>query len=115
MTLDPRLLRPFVVLADELHFGRAARRLHITQPALSQQIARLEKELATTLLHRTHREVSLTPAGRDFLKGARAALDILESSVGTARRHDDQAPLVLSHVTRPRTEADGFVGALCRT
>ncbi|MFL6138106.1 MAG: LysR family transcriptional regulator [Frankiaceae bacterium] len=108
-------LRAFVCLADELHFGRAARRLHITQPALSQQISRLEKEVATPLLRRTHREVSLTPAGRHFLKGARAALAILESSVAAARRHQGEPePLVLSHVTGPRTEADAFVVALCR-
>ncbi|HWM10066.1 MAG TPA: LysR family transcriptional regulator, partial [Solirubrobacteraceae bacterium] len=53
MTLDPRLLRPFVVLADELHFGRAAERLHVSQPALSQQVARLERQLGVRLFART--------------------------------------------------------------
>ncbi|WP_329172420.1 LysR family transcriptional regulator [Streptomyces sp. NBC_01477] len=77
-------LRSFVCLAEELHFGRAARLLHISQPALSQQIARLEKDLATILLLRTSRVVRLTPAGHEFLRGARSALAILDDAAYAA-------------------------------
>src|ERR687890_275003 len=59
MTLDPRLLRPFVVLTEELHFGRAAQRLHVTQPALSQQVQRLEGQLGVELFARTRARVVL--------------------------------------------------------
>jgi LysR family transcriptional regulator, benzoate and cis,cis-muconate-responsive activator of ben and cat genes len=75
MTLDPRLLRPFVVLAEELHFGRAAQRLHVTQPALSQQVKRLEEQLGAGLFARTRARVELTDAGRVILGPARAAVD----------------------------------------
>jgi LysR family transcriptional regulator, benzoate and cis,cis-muconate-responsive activator of ben and cat genes len=75
MTLDPRLLRPFVVLAEELHFGRAAQRLHVTQPALSQQVKRLEQQLGVGLFARTRARVELTDAGRVILGPARAAVD----------------------------------------
>ncbi|MEU4773772.1 LysR family transcriptional regulator [Micromonospora sp. NPDC023644] len=78
-------IRSFVCLADELHFGRAAKLLHITQPALSQQIARLEKDVDTMLLHRANRAVSLTPAGRVFLRGARAALRLMDETTLAAR------------------------------
>jgi DNA-binding transcriptional LysR family regulator len=75
MTVDPRLLRPFVALADELHFGRAAERLHVTQPALSQQIARLERQLGVQLFTRTRTRVELTEAGAAMLGSARMAVE----------------------------------------
>lgn len=75
MTLDPRLLRPFVVLAEELHFGRAAQRLHVTQPALSQQVRRLEEQLGVGLFARTRARVELSDAGKEILGPARAAVD----------------------------------------
>jgi DNA-binding transcriptional LysR family regulator len=74
MTIDPRLLRPFVVLAEELHFGRAARRLHVTQPTLSQQVKRLERQLGVELFARTRARVELTEAGEAILHPARAAV-----------------------------------------
>jgi DNA-binding transcriptional LysR family regulator len=85
--MDPRLLRPFVVLAEELHFGRAAARLHITQPALSQQIARLERQLAVRLLERTTHRVELSPAGRAVLEPARAAVRAADAAAAAARAH----------------------------
>src|SRR5215212_9921497 len=80
MTLDPRLLRPFVVLAEELHFGRAAQRLHVTQPALSQQVKRLERQLGVELFTRTRVSVGLTEAGDAVLDPARAAVAAAEEA-----------------------------------
>jgi DNA-binding transcriptional LysR family regulator len=85
--MDPRLLRPFVVLAEELHFGRAAQRLHVTQPALSQQIARLERQLAVRLLDRTTHRVRLTDAGQSVLEPARAAVRAADAAAAAARAH----------------------------
>lgn len=72
--LDLRCLRSFVVLAQELHFGHAAVMLGITQPALSQQIGRLEREVGALLLTRTSRSVALTAAGSVLLRRARRTL-----------------------------------------
>jgi DNA-binding transcriptional LysR family regulator len=69
-----RRLEYFVTVADELHFGRAAQRLHVAQPALSQQIRQLEIDLGLTLLERTTRRVSLTADGATFLTHARGLL-----------------------------------------
>ena len=85
MSGDPRLLRPFVVLADELHFGRAAERLDITQPALSQQIKRLELQLGVRLYARTRARVELTEAGEAVLAPARVAVEAAETIDDLAR------------------------------
>jgi DNA-binding transcriptional LysR family regulator len=84
--VELRQLRYFIAVAEELHFRRAAARLHISQPPLSQQIARLEQELGCRLLNRTRRRVELTAAGEAFLRDARAVLEELDVAVATARR-----------------------------
>lgn len=76
-------LDAFVAVAEELHFGRAAARLHLAQPALSQQVRQLETELGLTLLERTTRRVALTPDGAAFLPHARTLL-VAAQGVGRA-------------------------------
>jgi DNA-binding transcriptional LysR family regulator len=80
-----RQLRYFTVLAEELHFGKAASRLAISQPTLTRQIQNLEKTIGAPLVERTQRSVSLTPAGVAFADRARVTLNHHESSMEAAR------------------------------
>ncbi|WP_285489671.1 LysR family transcriptional regulator [Amycolatopsis taiwanensis] len=79
-------LSGFVAVAEELHYGRAAARLRMTQPPLTRQIQALERELGVQLIDRTDRAIRLTPAGRAFLRDARRLLHDADSAVLAVRR-----------------------------
>ena len=85
ITPELRLLRYFVAVAEELHFGRAATRLHVTQPSLSRAVRQLERELGADLLTRTKRSVRLTETGRALLQAAPRALEEVERACELAR------------------------------
>ena len=84
--MELRHLRYFVAVAEELHFSRAAERLHVSQPPLSQQIKQLEEELEVRLLDRTKRWVGLTSAGQRFLEHARHVLTEVDGAVLATRQ-----------------------------
>ena len=84
--MELRHLRSFVIVAEELHFGRAAARLHIAQPALSRQIRQLEDEIGAALFERTPRGARLTDAGLEFLVGARETLACAERTLRRAQQ-----------------------------
>lgn len=86
MSIELRHLRYFVAVADELHFSRAAERLGMSQPPLSQQIGDLERMLGTRLLRRTNRRVELTDAGRVYLDAAKDILSRVDDAGDLARR-----------------------------
>lgn len=84
--IEIRHLRYFIAVAEELHFGRAAQRLHIAQPPLSQQIRRLEEMLGHALFLRTSRDVRLTAAGEELLERSRHTLAKIDADLSATQR-----------------------------
>lgn len=106
MDVKLRWLRYFVAVAEELHFGEAAKRLYISGPALSAQIRQLEAEMDVALFVRTTRRVRLTPAGRLLLEGVRPALQAIDATL---------ADVVGAQHGRSGTLTVGFVSSLADT
>jgi DNA-binding transcriptional LysR family regulator len=100
--VELRQLEAFVAVATELHFGRAAERLHLAAPTLSELIRRLERELGTPLFTRTTRQVALTSAGAELLTRAKVILDEVAAAKAAMRRvADGEAGTVRLGVTPP--------------
>src|ERR671925_531841 len=97
--MELRQLSYFVTVAEELHFGRAAERLHISQSPLSRAIRELERDLGVVLFVRTTRRVELTAAGRLLLERSRRALAEIDGAIADARRsmQTEEAVLVLGY------------------
>src|SRR3954465_3404692 len=96
--MELRHLRYFVAVAEELHFRRAAERLHIAQPAVSEQVRKLEAELGVRLFDRTQRNVALTAAGAAMLTEAYRVLRHAEAARVAARSASDRPGLRIGYV-----------------
>jgi DNA-binding transcriptional LysR family regulator len=111
--MELRHLRYFVAVAEELHFGHAADRLHTSQSSLSQQIRNLETELKVDLLRRVKRHIELTPAGNRFLREAREILAAAERAAGLARETAREESLKIVIGISPETDWQ-FLGKALR-
>jgi DNA-binding transcriptional LysR family regulator len=111
--MELRHLRYFVAVAEELHFGHAADRLHTSQSSLSQQVRNLEAELKVDLLRRVKRHVELTPAGNRFLREARGILAAAERAAGLARETAREESLKIVIGISPETDW-AFLGKALR-
>jgi DNA-binding transcriptional LysR family regulator len=110
MDLDLRVVRSFVTVAEELHFGRAAARLFVSQPALSKQIQKLEMQLGASLFVRNSRQVGLTARGEAFLLDARELLRLAERM----QAPQDASQVRIAHIfelSTSRDVADAFAKA----
>jgi len=103
-TIDARLQLAAIELAEELHFGRAAQKLHIAVSTLSKQIALLEEKLGVTLFLRSSKGVELTDAGRAYVEEARASLLHAEKAINVARATNDGREHILSAGHTPYTD-----------
>src|ERR671935_1524662 len=99
--VELRHFRYFVAVAEELHFRRAAERLHVAQPAVSEQIRKLEGELGVRLFDRTQRNVALTDAGAALLTQAYRVLRQAEAARAAARSASDRPGLRIGYVPTP--------------
>ncbi|MDJ0633949.1 MAG: LysR family transcriptional regulator [Xenococcaceae cyanobacterium MO_188.B29] len=99
--MELRHLRYFMAVAEELHFGKAAAKLHIAQPPLSQQIQKLETELGFQLFERTKRQVNLTEAGKAFLLETQQIFQKLEQAISTGQKisRGEQGELSIAFVS----------------
>ncbi len=99
--MELRHLRYFMAVAEELHFGKAAAKLHIAQPPLSQQIKQLETELGFKLFYRTKRQVNLTEAGEVFLRDTQQIFQQLERAISTGQKisRGEQGELSIAFVS----------------
>ena len=118
--IELRQLRYFVAVAEELHFARAAERLHMSQSPLSRAIRDLERDLGVTLFVRTTRRVELTPAGERLLERSRRALAEIDGAVADVRRHNKSevvgigcGPFSRTVVTRIAETANIELPGLC--
>lgn len=102
--IDTRLLRAAIVLAEELHYGRAAQRLHIAVSTLSKQIAQLEDRLGFVLFLRNSKGVELTEAGRAYVEEARASMLHAEKAVNVARAAHDGREQIIAAGHTPYTD-----------
>lgn len=109
--IDTRELEYFIAAAEELHFGRAAARLSVAQPAVSKTIRQVESRLGFALFVRSSRQVSLTPSGEELLHHGRRALEAVDAAVERARRAGE-AQAALRLVIKPGGDANLLSGIL---
>jgi DNA-binding transcriptional LysR family regulator len=106
-------LRAFLAVAEELHFGRAAERLHMAQPPLSRTIKQLERELGTRLFDRNTRSVALTPSGTALIAPARAVFEAVRRTTASVRAADD-GEVGLARISFAGVSTHRLVAALAR-